>query len=117
MEALNYQWSAPLVECDNPGQRRTSPAARVSELDVSVVVVSWNTRDILRGCLRSVFEQTREVSFKMIVIDNNSHDGSAEMVRAEFPAVTLIANAENRGFAAACNQGMQASFGAIHAVA
>ena len=44
----------------------------------------------------------------MVVVDNNSHDGSAEMVRAEFPAVNLIANAENRGFAAACNQGMNA---------
>jgi GT2 family glycosyltransferase len=109
LEALNHQWSAPLVECDNPSKHSTFPAAHVSALDVSVVVVSWNTRDILRDCLRSVFEQTREVSFKVIVIDNNSGDGSAEMVRTEFPAVTLIANAENRGFAAACNQGMKVS--------
>jgi GT2 family glycosyltransferase len=88
-------------------QLRTLPASRVSETDVAVVIVSWNTRDILRGCLRSVFEQTQNVSFHVFVIDNNSHDGSAEMVRAEFPEVTLIANTENRGFAAACNQGMR----------
>ena len=54
-------------------------------MDVSIVIVSWNTRDILRGCLRSVFEQTKEVSFEVFVVDNNSHDGSADMVRAEFP--------------------------------
>lgn len=75
--------------------------------DVSVVIVSWNTREILRGCLRSVFEQTRKASFEVFVIDNNSQDGSAEMVRAEFPEVKLIANPQNRGFAAACNQGMR----------
>ena len=76
-------------------------------MDVSVVIVSWNTRDILRGCLRSVFEQTRRVSFEVFVVDNNSHDGSADMVRAEFPEVKLIENAENRGFAAASNQAIR----------
>ncbi|WP_407180110.1 glycosyltransferase family 2 protein [Bradyrhizobium sp. STM 3562] len=76
-------------------------------MDVSVVIVSWNTREILRGCLHSVFNETRQASFEVIVIDNNSHDGSAEMVRADFPAVKLIANPQNRGFAAACNQGMR----------
>src|SRR4030081_1771566 len=81
----------------NLGQLRTLPASHVSETDVAVVIVSWNTRDILRGCLRSVFEQTQNVSFHVFVIDNNSHDGSAEMVRAEFREVTLIANTENRG--------------------
>jgi GT2 family glycosyltransferase len=90
-----------------PCQVRTMPASRVSGTDVAVVIVSWNTRDILRGCLRSVFEQTHHVSFQVFVIDNNSHDGSADMVRADFPEVTLIANAENRGFAGACNQGMR----------
>jgi GT2 family glycosyltransferase len=88
-------------------QPRTLHAPLVSETDVAVVIVSWNTRDILRGCLRSVFEQTQHASFHVFVIDNNSHDDSADMVRSEFPEVTLIANAENRGFAAACNQGMR----------
>jgi GT2 family glycosyltransferase len=74
---------------------------------VRVVIVSWNTRDILRGCLRSIFDQTQGISFEVLVVDNNSHDKSAEMVRVEFPEVKLIVNAENRGFAAACNQGMR----------
>ena len=92
---------------DDLPRLRTGPESRADEPDVAVIVVSWNTRDILRGCLRSVHEQTQGVSFQVFVIDNNSHDGSADMVRTEFPDVTLIANAENRGFAAACNQGMQ----------
>lgn len=112
MEQLNRGWSVFLPErhadAQNAVPRQQSlPKAYLSEIDVSVVVVSWNTRDILRGCLRSIFEQTREVSFEVFVVDNNSHDGSAEMVRAEFPMVELTANAQNRGFAAACNQGMR----------
>src|SRR4051794_25569005 len=79
-------------------KRLMTPIADLDEIDVSVVIVSWNTRDILRGCLNSIFEQTREVSLEVFVVDNNSHDGSAEMVRTEFPAVKLIANLQNRGF-------------------
>jgi GT2 family glycosyltransferase len=114
MELQNCRLSVPPARRDDVGPdfvRRPAmvPFPSQNELDVSVVIVSWNTRDILRGCLRSVFEQTQDVSFKVIVVDNNSHDGSAEMVRAEFPTVKLIANAENRGFAAACNQGMRAT--------
>jgi GT2 family glycosyltransferase len=83
--------------------------ARSAMIDVSIVIVNWNTRDILRGCLRSVLDQTREVSFEIFVVDNASNDGSAAMVHAEFPGVKLIENAENRGFAAANNQGIRAA--------
>jgi len=111
MELQVRRPSVPLLQCGEEAQnvldQQALRAARPSEIDVSVVIVSWNTREILRDCLRSVFEQTRDVSFDVCVVDNNSHDGSAEMVRAEFPEVKLIANAENRGFAAACNQGMR----------
>src|SRR5262245_55580058 len=80
-------------------------------MDVSVIIVSWNTRDLLRGCLRSVFEQTKEASFEVFVVDNNSCDGSADIVRAEFPKVKLIENTQNRGFAAANNQAIQLRLG------
>lgn len=80
-------------------------------MDVSVIIVNWNTRDMLRDCLRSVYEQTQQVSFEVVVIDNASRDGSADMVRREFPAVVLITNRENRGFAAANNQGMEVAHG------
>jgi hypothetical protein len=78
----------------------------MSITDVSVVIVNWNTRDILRNCLKSIYEQTGDVALEVIVIDNASSDGSAEMVRKNFPKVNLIENSENRGFAAANNQGI-----------
>lgn len=66
-----------------------------------VIVVSYNTRGVLRECLASLLnEQPRSV----VVVDNNSCDGSADMVAGEFPAVTLIRNTENVGFARAVNQ-------------
>lgn len=73
--------------------------------DVSVIVVNWNTCDLLRGCLASLVAETR-ASCEVIVIDNASSDCSAGMVEAEFPKVRLIANSDNRGFAAANNQGL-----------
>ena len=77
-------------------------------LSVSVIVVNWNRRDLLRACLKSLGNQT-EKAFDMIVVDNGSGDGSAEMVEQEYPGVQLIRNRENRGFCAANNQGIQAS--------
>ncbi len=80
-------------------------------LDVSIIIVNWNTRDILRDCLCSIFEQIRNISFEVIVIDNASSDGSVEMVKQEFHKVKLIENRENRGFAAANNQGIKIADG------
>ncbi len=70
--------------------------------DVTVVVVSLNTRELLAACLRSVNESIG-ARFEVFVVDNGSSDGSPEMVEREFPAVRLIRNASNRGFAAANN--------------
>lgn len=77
-----------------------------TEIDVSILIVNWNTRDVLHGCLKSIYEQTLGVTFEIIVVDNASTDGSAKMVRQKFPSAILIENSENRGFAAANNQGM-----------
>lgn len=74
--------------------------------DLSVIIVSYNTRDLLRECLQSLRSSGGSVSWEVIVVDNASSDGSAEMVRAEFPEVCLIANSDNRGFGAGCNQGL-----------
>ena len=79
--------------------------------DVSIVIVNWNTRDILRDCLASVYEQGGEIDFEVIVVDNASTDGSVEMVKKDFPQVTLIENSQNLGFAAANNQGIAISKG------
>lgn len=75
-------------------------------LDLGIVIVSWNTRNLLRDCLRSVFA-SEGVSCRVVVVDNASTDGSVEMLR-EFPAVTVIANTENVGYPAANNQGFRA---------
>jgi len=79
--------------------------------DVSIIIVNWNTKDILRDCLMSVYAQTQNITYELIVVDNASFDGSAEMVKKEFPAVILIENIRNAGFAAANNQGMQIANG------
>jgi GT2 family glycosyltransferase len=79
--------------------------------DVSVIIVSWNTRELLTNCLRSVFNESPALSLEVIVIDNASRDGTPEMIRSEFPEVKLIVNSENRGFAAANNQGFRIGVG------
>jgi len=75
-------------------------------MDTSIIIVSWNTRDILRNCLKSVYEQTKDIPFEVIVIDNASSDNSVSMIKSEFSQVHLIENKENRGFAAGVNQGI-----------
>lgn len=80
-------------------------------VDISIVIVSWNTRDILRDCLRSIGEEAGSLCCETIVVDNASADDSVQMVRREFPQVRLIENAENRGFAAANNQGIAVAQG------
>jgi GT2 family glycosyltransferase len=77
-------------------------------LKVSVIVVNWNRRDLLRACLQSLTNQCA-TEFEIIVVDNGSGDGSAEMVEREFRRARLIRNSENRGFCAANNQGIEAS--------
>ena len=79
--------------------------------DLSVVIVNWNVCDLLRRCLHSVFDTHRAASVEVIVVDNASTDDSVNMVRTEFPRAHLIANADNRGFPAANNQGIAVAHG------
>jgi GT2 family glycosyltransferase len=71
---------------------------------VTVCVVNWNCREMLRECLRSLAPRRQGVHVEVVVVDNASTDGAADMVAREFPRVRLIRNATNRGFAAANNQ-------------
>ena len=80
-------------------------------MDVSVIIVNWNTCAFLRNFINSVIANAGSVAYEIIVIDNASTDRSVEMVRDIFPDVTLIGNSENRGFAAANNQGIAISRG------
>jgi len=72
-------------------------------MDVSIILVSYNTKDMTRDCLKSIYKFTKDIDFEVFVVDNNSHDGSAEMIEKEFPQVKLIRNSENKGFGAANN--------------
>lgn len=80
-------------------------------MDVSVIIVNWNTLGLLRDCLESAYEQAGHVDLEVIVVDNASADGSVEMVKNDFKSVKLIENVENRGFAAANNQGIAVAKG------
>ena len=80
-------------------------------LDLSVIIVSWNVRNYLADCLRSVFAELNYSNLRgeVWVIDNSSTDGTVDMIRDLFPDVHLIINEGNPGFGAANNQGMQAA--------
>ncbi|MCC6139912.1 MAG: glycosyltransferase family 2 protein [Nitrospira sp.] len=80
-------------------------------MDLSIAVISYNTRDLLLACLQSVRDRTAGVAYEVIVVDNASRDGSVEAVRERFPQVAVIANTENVGFAKACNQAATVSSG------
>lgn len=82
-----------------------------NEPKLSIILVSFNTREILRQCLESVIGGIGADACEIFVIDNASSDGSAEMVRESFPAVNLVVNIKNTGFASANNQGIRASSG------
>jgi GT2 family glycosyltransferase len=80
-------------------------------MDLSIIIVSYNTRNILRDCLLSVIKETHTITYEIIVVDNNSHDGSVAMLMQDFPHIKVIANTENAGFARANNQGIKLAKG------
>ena len=79
--------------------------------DISIIIVNLNTRALLHECLHSVFANAGPLSLDVIVVDNGSSDGSADMVVAEFPRVRLVRNAHNEGFARPNNTGMRMADG------
>lgn len=83
----------------------------MSNTDLSIIIVNWNVKDLLRECLKSIYNTASGISFEIFVVDNASADGSIEMVKEEFPQVELIANKENLGFSKANNQAVKISNG------
>lgn len=80
-------------------------------MDLSILVVNWNTRDLLEECLKSIYSNVHKISFEVWVVDNGSSDGSREMIKEQFPQVGLIENKDNLGFARANNQAIKRSSG------
>lgn len=78
---------------------------------VSVIILSYNTKDLLRACLNSVFTHTKDIISEVIVVDNASHDDSVSMVKSEFKQVVLLENKENLGFSKGCNLGAKRAKG------
>jgi GT2 family glycosyltransferase len=79
-------------------------------MDISIIIVSWNVREKLRQNLNALLASVG-VKIEVFVVDNNSGDGTVDMLASDFPSVTVIANQENLGFAKACNQGIRVSGG------
>ena len=79
--------------------------------DVSVVIVNWKVKDLVARCVASLLEHTRHLPLEIFVVDNDSGDGSVEALRAVFPEIHVIANAQNLGFGKAQNIGIRRSQG------
>lgn len=80
-------------------------------MDVSVIIVNYNTKDILADCLLSIREKTSGVEYEVIVVDNDSKDGSQQLLKEQFPWIKLIEIKENLGFGKANNLGMNNALG------
>jgi GT2 family glycosyltransferase len=78
-------------------------------LDLTIIIPNYNTKRLLRNCLASIYEHTKGISFEIICIDDNSPDGSADMVATEFPGVILIRNTVNQNYVRNNNLGMSMS--------
>ncbi|MFA5188354.1 MAG: glycosyltransferase family 2 protein [Patescibacteria group bacterium] len=76
-------------------------------MQLSIIIVSWNVKDLLRKCLQSIIDKTQGLEFEVFVVDNASKDASALMVASQFPQVNLIASNENLGFANANNLALE----------
>ena len=75
----------------------------MNNIDVSIILVSYNTSELTRNCIKSIYEKTTGVNFDIWVVDNNSADNSCEMIKSEFSNVYLIENKQNLGFGGANN--------------
>ncbi|MBC7476423.1 MAG: glycosyltransferase family 2 protein [Candidatus Sericytochromatia bacterium] len=78
-------------------------------MDVSIIVISYNTKDYTKKCLESIYQKTKDIDFDIYVVDNKSSDGSQEMIKSNFPQIKLIENNHNVGFGSANNQAIKLS--------
>lgn len=79
--------------------------------EVSIVTVSWNVKELILECIQSVYEKTQNYSFEIIIVDNDSKDGTPEAIEKKYPEVKLLKNKNNSGITVANNQGIKASKG------
>lgn len=89
------------------GRAETGEAVSDAHLDLAIVILNYNTRDLLRACLQSVYAAEGLFNFTLCVVDNASQDQSSQMVAEHFPQAGLITSQENRGFSAGNNQAVR----------
>lgn len=80
-------------------------------MEVSIVIVNYNVKQLLLDCIGSIYSYFKCFTFEIIVVDNNSYDGSADALKSVYPNVSIISNRDNVGFSEANNQGMKAAKG------
>lgn len=80
-------------------------------MDLSIIIVSWKVKEKLQANLTALFKSQGDFSYEVFVVDNNSGDGTIEMIKADFPQVKLVVNTENVGFSKANNQAIEQSVG------
>src|SRR5712692_11955949 len=100
-----------LLSRKNPFPSGHGPGSSAGPVDVSVCIVNWNCREVLRGCLQSLRSQPQDLRLEIFVVDNASADGAPAMVAREFPEVVLLRNADNVGFARANNRAARLASG------
>lgn len=80
-------------------------------MDVTIIIVNYNTKELTSNCIKSIYEQTKNLKFEIIVSDNGSTDGSIDILQKKFPAVILLENNENLGFSRANNKALKIAKG------
>lgn len=107
-EILNHE-REPITANEERGMNNPEEKQMESLLDLTVIIPSYNTRRLLGDCLSSIYRHTRDLSFEVICLDDNSGDGSADMVAEAFPGVILVRNQANYGYVRNTNLGMRMS--------
>jgi hypothetical protein len=90
-----------------------TPNTLSAPVDLSIIIVNWNSKDYLQNCIASILAETNGIHFEIIVIDSGSFDGCGEMLREHYPQVRFIQSEQNIGFAKANNQAFLSSHGEI----
>lgn len=100
-----------MKQINNSKTNTLAPILKHSQVDLSVVIVTYNCKNYVLECLESIFAQAGPIQIEVIVVDNASKDGTAKAIQEVFPNVCLIKNNENRWFRPAVNQGVRQSQG------
>ena len=98
-----YTANHNILVARSAGPRAVLRRAAINRMDLSIIIINWNTKDFVRGCLASVRAHAGAMEYEVLVVDNASYDGCEQMIKTEFPEVVFIQSDVNAGFAKANN--------------